>query len=330
MKIHLEKIFSFIKENNAYSITIANLFLILILLITKDPFELRSNTYEKAKPFLSANLSQVTKIELEKTKLQNSKFELVKESDSWSIKKDGKQIPADGDKIESLIKSFLNAKKFTLVSSSKEKNDEFGFNEDELKIEFFNANSSIGYFYIGNSGKDGKNSNVKFKDSNDIFLVEDNLKSHTGRGDINHFFNKRISPIDLNNDSFISIELESSSNSYKINKNTVWNLDSPQKGEISTEDMNTTLNKLTSMNADDILLDESLVRNLESNSFSIRVNFKDKDSVPKIFTIQSVGFDRKNNAYYVRKNNERTIFKLSEYAIKSILDWKPSKLVKQK
>lgn len=330
MKPYLEKISEFIKSNPAYSLTLANLFLVLVLVFTKDPFGLRTTSYDKARAFLDTNISSINKIEIEKTKLANSKFELKKESDSWTLLKDGKPIPADSDRVEALNKAFLGAKKFTLVSSSKEKSDEFGFNEDELKIEFFNGTSSLGYFYIGNSGKDGNSSNVKFKDSSEIYLVEENLKTHTGRGDINHFFNKRISPLDLNNDAFISIELESGSNSYKINKAASWNLDSPSKGEITSEDMNTTLNKLTSMNADDILTDDSITKSFESNSFSLRVNYKDKDSVPKLFTIQSAGFDRKNNAYYIRKNNEPTIFKLSEYAIKSILEWKPSKLAKVK
>ncbi len=329
MKVYLEKISQFIKTNPAYSIVIANTVLLVLLFLTKDPLSLRSNTYEKAKPFLDASASSITKILIEKTKLPDSKLEFNKQSDVWKFTTKGKEIPAETEKIDSLIKSFLNARKFTVVSSSKDKNDEYGFNEDEMRIEFFQGTNSVGYFLVGSSGKNGSSTHVKWKDSSDIYLIEENLKAGTGRGDANHFYNKRISPINLNAEEILSLDLSSGANSYKLKKLATWTLESPSQGEIANDDMNTTLTKLTSMNADDILLDDSILKSIDSFPYTITISYKDKENIPKNFSITSAGFDKKLNAYYIRKNTEPTIYKMSEYSLKSILEWKPATLVKK-
>lgn len=65
--------------------------------------------------------------------------------------------------------------------------------------------------------------------------------------------------------------------------------------------MSTTLSKLSSVNSDDILVDESVLSNIDANPFELRVDFKSKDGIPKSYTILSAGFDKKLNTYYVRK-----------------------------
>ena len=93
-----------------------------------------------------------------------------------------------------LLKYLSNARRYTLVSSSKEKADEYGFNEDEIRIEIFDNVNSIGYFLVGSVATlDANSSHIKWKDSDDIYLIEENLKAATNLSDFTHFLNKKVS-----------------------------------------------------------------------------------------------------------------------------------------
>jgi hypothetical protein len=315
-------------NNVALTLTTVNIFFLLLILLVKDPFGLRISSYDKASPFFNTS-TPITKITIEKSKVPESKFELNKGNDDWSMTAKGKSLPVDKDRMETLLKSITNSRKYTLVSSSKEKADEYGFNEDEIKVEFFDNTNSIGYFLVGSVvSSDANSAHVKWKDSDDIYMVEENLKAVTNRADFTHFLNKKISPPGLTSEEIIGITLKKTGNNYEIRKTKGWSLESPKKGEIANEDMNTTLSKLSSVNADDIVIDESSLSRIDPNPFELRVDFKSKEGIPKSYTLLSAGFDKKANAYYVRKDNEPSIYKLSEYSIKSILEFKPETLVK--
>ncbi|HNN79844.1 MAG TPA: DUF4340 domain-containing protein, partial [Leptospiraceae bacterium] len=216
-----------------------------------------------------------------------------------------------------------------IVSSSKDKSEEFGFNEDEIKIEMFSSNNSLGYFRLGSaSTTDANSSYIKWKDSDDIYLIEENLRASTNRADFTYFLNKRVSPIGLTSEDLIGVTLKKNGNNFEIRKTNTWNLIAPKKGDLANEDMNTVLSKLSSVNAEDIVLDESTLKGIDPNPFELRVDYKSKDGIAKSYTLLSAGFDKKLNAYYIRKNNEPLIYKLSEYSIKSILEFKPETLVK--
>jgi hypothetical protein len=328
MKPKLDSILKFLKANLAFSITSANLILILLLLFSKDPFGIFAKTYESSKPFLKPELSSINKFTIEKTQLSNSKLEFNLKTDSWTVNYQGSEYPADKDRVDSLVKGFKNAKRFTAVSSSKDKNNEFGFNEDEMKIEFFNNNNSIGSFLLGSASKDGNSIHVKWMNESEIYLVEENLKNYTSRGEVNYFLNKKISPPNLNTDDIQSVELASSSNSYLLSKSSAWYVEKPSKGLISNEDVNTTLNKLISMNADELVVDKNSIAGISPLPFEIIFKYK-KDQTESIVKIISYGYDKKTNSYYITKDKDPNIYKLSEYSIKSILDWKPDKQIKK-
>lgn len=333
MKSILERytlLVEFVSNNIALTLTASNIIFLFLILLIKDPFELRSNNYEKAESFFSQNSSQVTTVVLEKTKVADSKFELVKGTEEWSVVAKGKKLPADKEKVDTLLKSLYNARKYTVVSSSKEKADEFGFNEDEIKIEVFQNDKSIGYLLVGSvSSSDGTSSHIKWKDSDDIYLIEENLKTATNRADFTFFVNKKVSPQGISSEEIIGVTLKKAGSNYEIKKTTNWNLESPAKGEIANEDMSTILSRLSSITADDIVLDESILAGLEQNPFELKVDFKSKEGIPKSYTLLSAGIDKKNNNFYVRKNNEVSVYKLNEYTIKSILEFKPETLIKK-
>lgn len=325
---YYNKIFEFCMKNIALTLTAANIIFLLLILVVKDPFGLRISSYEQAKPFFDTK-QIISKITIEKVKVAESQFVLSKQNDDWALLAKGKTLPVDKDRIDSLLKSLNNSRRYTVVSSSKEKSEEFGFNEDEIKIEIFDSNSSIGFFRIGSaSTSDANSSHIKWKDSEDIYLIEENLRAVTNRGDFNYFINKKVSPQGLTSEDLIGITLKKNGNNYETRKTKEWNLIAPKKGNLANEDMNTILSKLSSVNADDIVLDESSITGIDPNPFELRVDFKSKEGIAKSYTLLSAGFDKKNNAYYVRKNNEPLIYKLSEYSIKSILDFRPETLAK--
>lgn len=57
--------------------------------------------------------------------------------------------------------------------------------------------------------------------------------------------------------------------------------------------MSTILSRLSSITADDIVLDESILAGLEQNPFELKVDFKNKEGIPKSYTLLSAGIDKK-------------------------------------
>ncbi|HNN82105.1 MAG TPA: hypothetical protein PKL30_24710, partial [Leptospiraceae bacterium] len=105
------KIFEFCMKNIALTLTAANIIFLLLILIVKDPFGLRISSYDQASPFLETKQT-ITKITIEKVKVADSSFELNKQSEEWILTAKGKTIPVDKDRIESLLKSIANARKY--------------------------------------------------------------------------------------------------------------------------------------------------------------------------------------------------------------------------
>lgn len=314
---------TFINTNKALSIVGLNILLLLIAILIKDPFSFFADSYSKASPFFTFKEAEILKIIIQKTKIPGSEREVFRDQENWKIRsKEGKIFFADEEKINLLVKSILGAKKFTVVSSSEEKAPGFGFNEEEMKIEIFTKeNSSSGFFLIGSVTPRGNYTHIKFNNSPKIYLVEDNFKSVTGRGDENFFINKRLSPAGITTDDITEFSLTiltSAKEGYGLKKvNKEWILIQPVSGNAQESEVSTILTKLQDLKADDIAESTVQLKLEKINPFTLTISYKTKTGKDGSVRITSFGKDK--DYYYVKRNGDETIYKIASYQISQLL-----------
>ncbi|HMV77950.1 MAG TPA: DUF4340 domain-containing protein [Leptospiraceae bacterium] len=318
-----------ISEHKAFSLTAANLILILLLFFTKDPFSLFSRTYDRAENFFKISEKDVQKIRLAKPDFPDYEKEISRDGMNWELKvKSGKKFRADSEKTETLLKSLLGAKKFTVITSSKEKGAEFGVTGGEaIEAELFDKAGSLGKITVGTAGGGGSFTHIKWNGGDEIYLVEDNLKAAAGRGADDFFFDKKISPSGLTSSDIITVSLKDSSalkRDFEVQKaEKDWTAVKPATGPISSEEISSLLSRLSSLSADEVISDEKKIPELDKkDSVEIRFSFK-KGAESGSVVLNVLGKDTKGNHYYAVKNNEPTVYRMSEYSLKQILEFKP-------
>ena len=310
-------------KNKNISITFLNIILIVLLIILKDPFGIFIKTYDTSPKFLDLNISDVSKVVYKRKDDPSSTKELFREKSEWLFKlTDNSVFKADEEKVNSMLKTLLDSRKYTIAASGKEKFSEFGFVAlDALEVEIYNSKNELGgRFTLGNAAGGGSFTNVLFNDSEDIYVVEESLKPLFGRGSDDHFINKRITPNSMGSQDIIQFTL--------ISKNPKNNLDFTKKefnweksGEVLDQKIiDPIVNRLALLSADSVLKKEDVGLLENINISQLNIIYKDSNTgIQNILGLIFLGKD-KSDYYYLKKENEKAIYKITGNNFKSILD----------
>ncbi len=318
---HIDKIFKFINNHKAFSLTMLNLFLVILLLLQKDPLGLFYKTYDNAEAFYKLSKSDVQKIQYGRVVESNSLKELYQDNGVWKNKISNSSYKVDEEKLDIFLKSILNAKKFTIVTNQKDKESEYGFGgNDSFFVEIYDkTNQSKGKLWIGNLVSGGNFTYVKWNEGSEIYLVEDNLKTAIGRGALDHFINKRINPASFSSDEIIAFSLKDNLDSKKnyefIKRDSAWFMGGNEKAD--EEKLKPILSKITSIAPEDVLL-EPVPELADLNRYQFSYSYKRGETATTLF-LEILGKDKSTNHYYFRLNNESTIYKSSEYQFKDFM-----------
>ncbi len=310
-------------ENRALSLLIINLILALGILVQKDPFQLFVKTYETSERFYKANPSEITKLTYKRKGEEGYLKTLQIQNSSWKVStSSGIFFPAEEEKVNQLIKALLDARKFTVASSGKEKFSEYGLDsQDTFYLELFKGDSSMGVMALGNAGGGGSFTHVLWNDSEDIYVVEDSIKPLLGRGADDYFINKRITPLNVNSSDFLSVSLGSKTNKKRysiIKKDTKWIVEGSDS-EVPNEKISGVLNKLSSLIADSVIERKDLPSLKDTEGLEIQFSYKETStSLQKSITLKILGKDS-TDYYYFEKEGDILIYKIQGYQLKSIL-----------
>ncbi|MCB1176028.1 MAG: DUF4340 domain-containing protein [Leptospiraceae bacterium] len=317
-----DKISQFIKSHPAFSLVSLNLLLLIIVFFQKDPFKIFNKTYDNASPFYEIKKEDISKIQFERFNLPESQKLILKESNLWKVQFKNKLFKADVDKVSTLINSLLNAKKFTVITSSKEKEMEYGFgNSEAIVVEIFNSSgNSSGKLTIGNATS-GNFTYVKWMSSDDIYLVEDNLKTAIGRAGDEFFINNKINPAGLVSADLISVNIKHLDNPNTsvdlIKKDQSWYYNSKKVDSVGLTDL---LNSITGLNPSGVFTEDNLGELSNTNKYQITYSFKKGENTTSIF-LDILGKEKSGDNYYIKLNNESTIYIIKESQISSLLDF---------
>jgi hypothetical protein len=311
-----------INKNRALFLITINSLLLLGVLLQKDPFHLFEKTYESSDKFYKANLSEISKITFKRKNEESSQKKLELQNSSWKLFVNSElSYMADEEKVSQLLKSLLEARKYTIASSGKNKFSEYGLDStDTFVVELFKGDTSLGRMALGNAGGGGSFTHILWNDSEDIYIVEDSIKPLLGRGADDFFINKRITPISVNSSDILTVSLTSKikNKNYMLQKKeTKWYL-GEKETEVSSEKITGLLNKLSSLVADGVIDSKDLPKMSEADSADLQFSYKDSISnTSQSITLKILGKDA-SNIYYLQKQKEPAIYKFQDYQLKTI------------
>jgi hypothetical protein len=313
------------KNNLSLSLTIINLLLFIIVFLQKDPLSLFVKSYETSDKFFDLKQSDITKVIYGRKNEESSNKELFIDNSEWSIKtKDGISTFADSEKINQLLKALLEARKFTIAATGKDKFGDYGLeNNDAIEIQIYSGETQKGKLTLGNAGGGGAFTHVIWNDSDDIYIIEDSLKPLLGRGADDFFFNKRISPTNLSSGDLISISLKSkdSKKNYDLEKKDEKWFKILNKEEIPMDLISPLLNKISSLIADTILTEKNIPKLDSNNYYNLSYKYKEQTTgIEKSITLEILGKDN-SDSFYLKKSNDNLIYKIQDYQLKKIIEF---------
>ena len=146
----MKQIIERIKKKSTLGLTITNIFLITLLLIQKDPFGIFIRTYDTSPKFINSSESDIKRIVYGRLNEPKSHKEIIMEGSEWKFKNNNNYIfSADNEKVKLLLKALMEARKFTIAATGKDKFKEYGLEgEDALFIELFSDNGISGKYTI--------------------------------------------------------------------------------------------------------------------------------------------------------------------------------------
>lgn len=310
-----------IKNNLSIFITFVNIILALGIFFQKDPLGLFSKTYTSSPKFINLEPKDIVRVAYARKENSSASKELIRIEGGWMVKsEENLQFTGDEEKINQLLKALLDSRKFTVAASGKGKFKEFGLDsEDTFVVELFQSGGTAGKFSIGNAASGGSFTHVSFNDSEDIYIVEDSLKSLFGRGADDFFINKRVPA-----KSFSSSDIQKLS--WKPNQGKgyefqiregVWK--DVENKAIDTKTLEPILNKVSSFFADSVLDEKNLGKLNTAKSGTLEFSLAEAGGGGTT-TIEVLGIDTQD-FLYGKLPGKMEIYKFPSYQWNPILEF---------
>ena len=311
--MHTGKLKIFIKQNPAFSAIALNLFLLVMALIVNDPFGILKKTYAKADPFFEFNKADITSINF--VSEDGATQRLTKQHSLWTIN----GITASQNRVNELLDGLADSRKFTVVASGPGQYNEYGFDR-QMTVSVSTGDKNSKTLYIGSVAPRGNHTHVRYGDSQDIYLVDNNLKALLGRGSEEFFINSTITE-DFAADSISMIEIRGKYQFALTKENNSWK--TADGSPVREEKIYPLLAGLGNIFAEQTYPSPEKAGISKSGKlFSVKFSFSSENSGTKTVTLTGLG--QSGDSYFVQKSGDPAVYKTGKHKLDSLIDINPA------
>ncbi|MBE7438653.1 MAG: DUF4340 domain-containing protein [Spirochaetales bacterium] len=300
----------FLRSHAPALLTGLNLLLAVFLFFSYDPFRLIETGYRGADPLLSLDLSAVKSIAYEDPGLKlnirlmrgevrpSSKEKGKAPEYAWDlvVRKDGREeyLAADRERVTELLKAIEDSRRYYPVPRSPEKDSELQMGRNSqgevesprIIVEYNRGNKDT--IYIGKTSARAGESYVRLNDESSIYLVETDLRSLTGQGDVAYFRNRRVLPDSLTAESLTAVELKRGKKTVQlVRKAGSWEMLLPLQGKLKAAESTALISEITGWKANSFL--EKSPGLEKDSSFELTLEFKGPGEEKETLQIKGLG-----------------------------------------
>ncbi|HMW60584.1 MAG TPA: DUF4340 domain-containing protein [Leptospiraceae bacterium] len=333
----MNSIWSKVKSNPGLSLLSANVVLLAVIVLMQDPFGLFKTGYAGARVLLSASQDSISTIEVEspdkpgilritrKDKLPVKKGEAPEYT--WDVERtDGTKttrMSADRDRVKELFASLEKTRRYYGIARNSESEKDAEMATDSkgrlqcLQVRMISASGKKNTVYVGKSSLRGNDSYVRLDDEDSIYLVEENLRTAFGSGDLEYFRNRRVFP-DMSKDDITGITASATGRPLQIARNGQgWQMLSPVPGNVNGSEMNLLLGDFVEWKA--VSFPTEIPKDIDKKkSLKVEVQFKTTMTEPRTFAFEVLG--QKDFSSYIIRTADGNLFEVTSIYLSHLLE----------
>jgi hypothetical protein len=237
----------------------------------------------------------------------------------------GKQdsLPADRERIKELFAAVERAKRvYSIpVNAENEKTAEISADQSGRSrctaVSFVSESGKTTKLCIGKSSLRGNDSYVRVNDENEIYIVEENLKTAVGAGEPDFFRNRRLLP-DIARDSITAIGASSPGRQVQLlHSAQKWQMTSPMPAAVNMTQMNLLLGDLLDLKA--VSFPAEIPKDLDrKKAFDLEIQYKSNMVDSQTIKLSVLG--QKDFSSYIVRDSSGTLAEITSMYLADLLD----------
>ena len=287
----------------------------LLVLILENPFgksEEQKKVEEATLLFPFFNKENVANIEIISAFGLTTTI-LVKQNDQWLVETMD-NYPADQTAVKELLDKVAEMKTIQRASSNPEKQAVFQVDSSGVEAKLTDASDNLlAHLFAGKTTPEIFNSYVRAADSNDVYIVQGNLKLTLDKG-YRSWRDRAIFSFLKEDVTHLTMRSEEEDIELQIDAAGAWQLLKPMVSAADGTEVETITELMSSLETDDFAEPKDLSEyGLDAPKMSVTATLKDGSARTLLIGVEESG------AYYVKREDKAQIFELNKRHVDKLI-----------
>jgi hypothetical protein len=249
----------------------------------------------------------VAKVEL----TQDDKTTVLQQDNSKWLVETSDNYPADETFTEDILSKVSEFKTDNLISDKPEKQSLFEVDSSGIEAKFSDSSGNlIAHFFVGKMGTDYRSGYVRKADSNNVYIMDGNLRSMFGK-ESGEWRDKTIFDFSSGNVTKVTLASEAEKILLQLDvESNEWKLIEPEAANAKKDVVDGILNSLSALKANDFA-DKKELKEYDLDEPKSLVSADLNDGTSKTLFIGK----EESGKYYVKRADQETVFQVSKYTI---------------
>lgn len=334
-----------ILKNPGLSLLGANAFLLVLLVLTYNPFGIGS--YERSRSILQADKGKIQAITLRYG--DGTSVSLERTTEVWPPRKESVPDPtgsgkakaeveyhwrlsassqketltyaADRERVRDLLSALDGMRRFYDMPATEENRKKFEIGDRSPSVSVRDDSGKEVVFRIGLTAARSDSSYLMVEGDSSIYQIETNLRPRLGVGDMSFFRDRSVLPADLTGDSLASIAILFPKHTVRIAKaGSEWQMIEPTPGKLRDDMLRPLLEDLVGWKARSF--PAKLPDGIKREPGRIEITYHRGSTDPGVVQVEMEG-SKDFGSYFVRIGG--TLYEISSYYLEDLKD--PEKLL---